>query len=116
MSPQEFNALHISHVSSVLLLIGLTFYAFAGSPETRKRVLMYSGIASLLVFLTGLRMWQAQFGFVMAGWIFVKLACWLGISAFSGLAYRRREKAGLFAVLTILLAVVAVAMAYAKPF
>jgi hypothetical protein len=61
-------------------------------------------------------MWQVQFGFVFAGWILVKFLCWLGISAFSGVAYRLRDKAGLFALLTVLLAIVAVTMAYTKPF
>jgi len=49
MSPAEFNFLHIFHISSVLLLIGATFYAFAAPPETRKRVAIFSGIAALLV-------------------------------------------------------------------
>lgn len=116
MSPQEFNALHIFHLTAVLLLVGCTFFAFAGAPETRKRVLMWSGIASLLVLLSGVRMWQSQFGFAFAGWILVKLVCWLAISAFAGIAYRRREKVGLFAVLTIVLSATAIAMAYLKPF
>ena len=116
MNPSEFNILHIFHLSSVLILIGLTFYAFAGAPETRKRVLMLAGIASLLVLGSGFRMWQAQFGFVLAGWILVKFLCWLGISAFSALAYRRRDKTVLFAIVTVVLAVIAVTMAITKPF
>lgn len=116
MSPHEFNFLHVFHVSSVLLLIGLTFYAFAGAPETRRRVVAWAGVASLLVLLGGVRMWQVQFGFVMAGWILLKALCWLGISAIGGLAYRRREKAGLLAILTVVLAIIAVTMAYTKPF
>ena len=116
MSPHEFNFLHVFHVSSVLVLIGLTFYAFAGAPDTRRRVTIWAGIASLLVLASGIRMLQAEFNFAFAGWVWVKLACWLGISAFSGIAYRRREKAGVFAVVTALLAVIAVIMAYTKPF
>jgi len=48
--------------------------------------------------------------------VWVKLVCWLGVSAFAGRAYRRRERARLFGLLTVLLAVLAVAMAYTKPF
>jgi hypothetical protein len=116
MSSAEFNILHIVHVCSVLLLIGATFYAFAGAPETKKRVAIASGVAALLVFLTGFRMWQAQFGLALAGWVIVKLVCWLAIAAFSGLAYRRRDQAALWITLTSLLAILAVTMAYLKPF
>jgi hypothetical protein len=77
---------------------------------------MFSGIASLLVLLTGLRMWQAQFGFAIAGWTIVKLFCWLGLSAIGGIAYRHREKAGMFLWIAFFLAATAVAMVYVKPF
>jgi hypothetical protein len=116
MTPQEFNALHILHVSGVLILLSFTFLAFAGAPETKRRVLMMAGLGSLLVLLTGVRMWQAQFNLALAGWIVVKLVCWLAVSAFGGLAYRRRAQAGLFAVLTLVFAVLAVVMVYLKPF
>jgi hypothetical protein len=99
-----------------MLLIGTTFYAFAGAPETKKRIAMYSGMAALLIVLTGVRMWQAQFGFALAGWIVLKLICWLGISAMAGLAYRRREQVRLWITLTCLFSAVAVIMAYVKPF
>ena len=115
MNPAELNALHIIHVSSALGLVGATFYAFAGPPETRKKVLMWSGIATLLLLLTGIRMWQAMYGF-HGGWVVVKLFCWLGLSAIGGIAYRRRDQAGFFTILTLLLAVVAVVMVYTKPF
>ncbi|MGD1032210.1 MAG: hypothetical protein ABSA05_13830 [Opitutaceae bacterium] len=116
MSSAEFNFLHIFHVSSVLLLIGATFYAFAAPPETKTKVAMYSGIAALLVLLSGFRMWQVQFGMAMAGWIAVKFVCWLAIASFSALAYRRRDKAALWITLTAVLAIIAITMAYVKPF
>jgi hypothetical protein len=115
MSPAEFNFLHIFHISSVLLLIGATFYAFAAPPQTKTRVAILSGIAALLVLVSGFRMWQVEFGMAPAGWIVVKLICWLAIASFSSLAYRRREKAWLWITLTIVLAIVAVTMAYVKP-
>ena len=37
---------YILHVISVLVLTGYTFYAFAAAPDTRKRVMMITGIAS----------------------------------------------------------------------
>ncbi|MCB1105154.1 MAG: hypothetical protein KDK74_10520 [Cephaloticoccus sp.] len=115
MNPHELNSLYILHVLSAISLIGTTFYACAGAPETRKKALMWSGIASLLVVLTGIRMWQGLYGFA-GGWAIVKLVCWLGLSAFGGLAYRKREKASLWLILTVILTAVALVMVYIKPF
>jgi hypothetical protein len=115
MTAPELNTLHIIHVTSAIGLVGATFYAFAGAPETRKKVLTWSGIAALLVFLTGLRLWQQVFGFA-GGWVYVKMFCWLGIAALAGIAYRRREQAGLLIIITLVLVATAVAMAFVKPF
>lgn len=116
MSSAEFTLLHIIHVASALMLVGFTFFAFAADPARRKMTLMWSGIGSLLVFLTGFRMWQGGFGFAAAGWIFVKIACWLIVSALAGIGFRRRESAGILIVVTLLAGATAIAMAYAKPF
>lgn len=115
MNPSELNSLHVIHVLSAIGLIGTIFYATAGSPETRKKTLMWSGIATLLVLLTGIRMWQGLYGFA-GGWAIVKLVCWLGLSAFTGLAYRKREKASLWIILTVVLSAVALIMVYVRPF
>jgi hypothetical protein len=115
MNSHEIVPLLIIHVASVLGLTGATFFAFGGAPETRKRVLMLSGIASLLVVLTGVRMWQVEFQF-HGGWAVVKLFCWLGVSAIGGIAYRRQHKACLFAFITLVLLVTAVTMVFVKPF
>ena len=116
MSPPELNTLHTLHVTGVLVLVGYTFFAFAGPAETRKRVLMITGIASLLVLITGIRLWQGVLGFHAFGWIFIKLGCWLGLSAVGGIAYRKREMASTLMVITLLLAITAVAMAFVRPF
>lgn len=116
MSLPENQALHFLHVFGALLLVGYNFYAFAGpAAETRKKVMMVTGIASLLILLTGLRMWQALYGFGPFLWVIVKAVCWLALSGFAGVAYRRREKAGVFTGLTILFAALAVAMVYFQP-
>ncbi|HWA85758.1 MAG TPA: hypothetical protein VG710_06020 [Opitutus sp.] len=114
MNPGEYNALHVVHLLSLIGLAGTVFYACAGAPETRKRALMWGGIASLLVLLTGIRMAQGIYH-GMPGWIWVKLVCWLGLSAFTGVAYRRRAKASLWIVLTLVFAAVALAMVYWQP-
>jgi hypothetical protein len=115
MSIPEVNTLHLLHVCSAIFLVGWTFYAFAGPPESRRRVLAYSGIASLLVLLTGLRLWQGMYGF-HGGWVVVKLVCWLGLSAIAGMAYRRRSRVQLFLWITVILVTTAVEMVYFKPF
>lgn len=116
MNPQEYNTLHIFHILSALVLMGWMFYGFAAPPATRKKVMIWTGVASLLILLTGVRMWQALPPFSVSGWIVIKLLCWLGLSALAGLAYRKREQAGALAWVAIVLAATAVAMAYVKPF
>lgn len=115
MNLTENNALHVLHVLSAIVLVGTTFFAFAGSPEARKRTLMASGIASLLALLTGIRLWQGLYQF-SGGWVIVKLVCWLGLSALTGIAYRRRGVSGLLGVLTVALAAVSLYMVYFRPF
>jgi hypothetical protein len=116
MKPAELNLLHVVHVASVVVLIAYTFFAFSGSPETRKRVLAITGVASLLALLTGIRMWQGAFSFTMAGWVFVKLGCWLVLSGLTGMAYKKRDQANTLMVVALLLAVIALVMVYYKPF
>jgi hypothetical protein len=103
------------HLSSIIVLLGYTFYAFAAPAETRKRVLMVTGIAALVVLVTGFGMLHIQhLGF--PGWAIVKFVCWLGISAMAGIAYRRRAQADLFMLVTLILAITAVAMVFVRPF
>jgi hypothetical protein len=112
MSPTFY---YILHVFSVLTLVGLTFYAFAGAPETRKRTLALSGIAGLIALIAGFGL-QAKLSVGFPGWLIVKLVCWLGLSALAGFGYRRRGAAGILAVLALLFALIALVMVYLKPF
>ena len=105
----------ILHLSSVIVLLGYTFYAFAAPAETRRRVLMLTGIAALLVVVSGFAMLgKLHLGF--PGWAIVKLVCLLGLASISGIAYRRRAMADLFMILAFVLAITAVAMVYVRPF
>ncbi len=112
MSPTFYSILH---VISILVLTGFTFYAFAAPAETRKRVMMITGIASLLALVAAFGL-QAKLQVGWPGWLFVKIACWLALSALAGLGYRKREAAGLLSVVAVLAIVVAVVMVYLKPF
>jgi hypothetical protein len=105
----------VIHLSSIIVLLGYTFYAFAAPAETRKRVLMITGVASLLILITGYGMLhRLHLGF--PGWAIVKLVCWLGLSMIAGIAYRRRAQADTFMLLAFALAITAVAMVYYRPF
>ena len=111
----SLTAYYILHLTGLIALLGYTFYAFAAPAETRKGVLRLTGIASLVMLVSGIGMLhKLNYGF--PGWAIVKLVCWLGLSALSGIAYRRREKAGLFIFLALAFAITAVVMVYAKPF
>jgi hypothetical protein len=112
MSPTIY---YILHVTAVLVLTGYTFYAFAAAPETRKRVMMITGIASLLALVGGFGL-QAKLGYGFPGWLIVKIVCWIGLSALAGIGYRRRGAAGALAAVALLLAFVAIVMVYMKPF
>lgn len=107
---------HVLHVISLLVLTGFTFFAFGGpAPTTKKRVMMLTGIASLLMIVSGVGLMH-KLGYEWTGWVFVKIACWFLLSGLAGIAYRRREKAGLLTGIAVLLVGVAVYMVYYKPF
>jgi hypothetical protein len=109
------NTYLVLHLSSIFVLLGYTFYAFAAPAETRRRVLMITGVAALLVLLSGGAM-LAKLHLGFPGWAIVKSVCWLGLAATSGIAYRRRAMADLFMVIAFVLAITAVAMVYVRPF
>jgi uncharacterized membrane protein SirB2 len=110
------NLYHFIHVFSVLVLVGYTFYAFAGpAPATRRRVLFATGIASLMILTTGMGLMQ-KVGYGWKGWIIVKIVVWLAISAFAGIAYRRPGARGILGALTVFLSGLAVYMVFYKPF
>ena len=115
MSLPEIRALHIIHVFAAVGLVASLFYACAGEPGTRKKVMMWSGIASLLVLLTGIRMWQGIYNF-KGGWVIVKLLCWLILSGLGGVAYRKRANTSSWIVLGLGAALIALVMVYTQPF
>lgn len=113
MSPTVY---HIIHLVSLFVLFGYTFYAFGAPAETRKKVLMITGIASILVLVSGFGLISKLYQNHFTGWMFVKLGAWLALSALAGFGYRRRSAAGVLALIAVILALVAIVMVYAKPF
>ncbi len=113
MDPNLFRFLH---VFVAILLIGSTFYVVANPKKhTKKKMMMVTGILSLLVFIFGFGLlhvifkkeWTSQ---LMEVWFVVKSLSWLVISAASGLAYRKSKSVVLS--LTILATGAALYMAF----
>ncbi len=113
MDPRIF---HIIHVLSILALTGFTFAAFANPlPVMKRKVLMASGISSLLALIAGFGLaGLLKYGF--PGWIVVKLVCWLGLSAMAGIAYRQPKKIPVLGAATLGLLLIALYMVYFRPF
>ena len=111
----SLNTYLVLHLGSIFVLLGYTFYAFAAPAETRKRVLMITGTAALLILISGFGMLERlHLGF--PGWIIVKLFCWLGLASIAGIAYRKRHLADLVMIMAFILAITAAAMVYVRPF
>jgi uncharacterized membrane protein SirB2 len=107
----------ILHVFALLVLTAWTFAAFANpAPETRRQTLIITGIASLLMLLSGFGMVAKLYGGHLAGWMIVKLVCWLLFSALAGVAYRRPDLRGKFALAGFTMLLIALVMVYVKPF
>ncbi len=111
---------HVLHVFSLLVLTGFTFHAFAAPAEARKKVLIITGVASLLMFISGFGLITKLIGTgqgLWPAWVWVKLVAWLGVSAMAGIAFRRRSAATtLMLVLLVLLFVALYAVYFMNPY
>jgi uncharacterized membrane protein SirB2 len=105
------------HIFSLLVLTAHTFMAFGNpDPANRKRTMMITGIASLLMLVSGFAMLSLNKIPFATGWVIVKMVCWLGLSALAGIAYRRAHLRGTLSLLALVLMLVAVTMVYFRPF
>ena len=108
---------HILHLLSLIVLTAHTFMAFANpAPENRKRTMIITGIASLLLFVSGFGMLTVLKISFSTGWVLVKFVCWLGLSALAGMAYRKSHLRGVLSIVALALIVVSLFMVYLKPF
>ena len=106
----------IVHIFSVIILTAVTFGALASPrPENRRRSMMWSGILALLALVSGFGL-LARLGLAVRGWVIVKLACWLGLTALTSLAYRQPGQGRSLMLLTLIAVFLAVSMAVMKPF
>jgi uncharacterized membrane protein len=108
---------HVLHVFSFAALIGYAFYAYSHpTPETKKRVMMITGIAGLIQLIAGFGL-VAKMGYSLSqGWIWVKIVCWVGLCSLPGMVYRRPQKAGTFIAISLVLVLISLVMVYYKPF
>ena len=108
---------HILHLLSLIVLTAHTFMAFANPvPENRKRTLIITGIASLLMLTSGWGMIHLLQVPLSSGWLIVKMVCWLFLSGLAGIAYRKAHLRGVLSVVALALVTVALFMVYLKPF
>jgi uncharacterized membrane protein SirB2 len=107
----------VLHLLSLAVLSAHTFMAFANpAPENRKRTMMITGIAALLMFVSGFAMLSINKIPFSSGWVIVKLVCWLGVAAMAGFAYRKAHLRGLLSFITLTLVAIAFVMVYFRPF
>ncbi len=108
---------HLLHLFSLFVLTAHTFMAFGNpDPVNKKRTMMITGIASLLVLASGFGMLHLLAIPFATGWVIVKFICWLGLSSLSGVVYRRAQLRGLLSMISLLLILTAVYMVYFRPF
>lgn len=105
------------HLVSLIVLTAHTFMAFANpAPENRKRTMMTTGIAALLMLGSGFGMLAISKIPVATGWVLVKLFCLIGVSALAGIAYRRPHLRATLSLTALVLISVAVFMVLFRPF
>ena len=103
---------YILHVGSGFLLTAFTFQAFAApTPERRRATMVLGGAMSLIMVVSGFSL-LAKLGYEFETWIFIKIACWLGLAALGGIAFRRPQAAGALSVLAVACVLVALYAVY----
>ena len=104
------------HILALIVLTAHTFMAFANpAPENRKRTMMITGIAALLLLVSGFGMLAITKISFATGWVLVKFFCWLGLSALAGMAYRRPHLRGTLSTTALVFIALAVVMVLFKP-
>ncbi|HEY4247691.1 MAG TPA: hypothetical protein VGM64_12595 [Lacunisphaera sp.] len=108
---------HLLHLFALFVLTAHTFMAFGNpDPVNKKRTMIITGVASLLVLFSGFGMLHLLAIPFATGWVIVKFVCWLGLSSLAGVVYRRAHLRGLLSMISLLLILTAVYMVYFRPF
>ncbi len=105
------------HILSLIVLIAHTFMAFANpAPENRRRTMIITGIAALLMFISGFGMLTLNKIPFQTGWVIVKLFCLIGVSGLAGMAFRKAHLRSALSTIAMVLLTVAIFMVYFRPF
>ncbi len=104
------------HLLSLIVLTAHTFMAFANpAPENRKRTMMLTGIAALLMLISGFGMLTVQKIPFATGWVIVKFCCLIGLSSLAGIAYRRVHLRNTLSLVGLGIIALALTMVYFRP-
>src|SRR5689334_14048519 len=105
------------HVFALVVQTAHTFMAFANPDQANRRLtLIVTGIASLLMLVTGFGMLAIEKIPVSSGWVIVKLFCWIGYGSLAGIVYRKAHLRGLLSMISLTLILVALVMVFFRPF
>ena len=105
----------VAHVLAAFMLVAFSFQAFiAPHPQFKRRLMMYTGIASLLMLVAGFGL-QAKLNTGFPLWLIIKIVCWFGVSVLSGLAFRSPALARIYSLVALCLIAIAVYCVYFKP-
>jgi hypothetical protein len=102
------------HLVALGVLIGYTFYSFAAAGETRRQTMLITGIAALLMLVSGMGI-MGHRHFAWHAWVWIKIVCWVGLAAMSGFGYRQRALAPRLKLAALGLIAVAVYAVVYKP-
>ena len=102
----------VLHVASMVLMTGFLFQAFANpDPRNKKKSGILIGSLALLMLIGGFGLvGTLHVGFPW--WAIVKLVCWVGLVAISGLGYRKPERIPLLTGVAIALILIAITTVY----
>jgi len=104
---------YLLHLFSLFVLTAHTFMAFGNpDPANRKQTLIITGVASLLVLVSGFGLLAKLHANQFSGWVIVKLVCWLGLSALGGIVYRRPHLRNVLAAVSLGLILISLFMVY----
>ena len=104
---------YLLHLFSLFVLTAHTFMAFANpDPANRKQTMIITGVATLLVLVSGMGLLAKIHGNQFHGWVIVKLVCWFLLSGLAGIVYRRPALRGKLAAAALGLILVALFMVY----
>lgn len=110
MNPLFYSLLH---VFALFVLTAHTFMAFANpAPENRKRTMMITGAASLLVLVSAGGL-MAKMGYSWgSAWVIVKIVCWFLLTGLAGMVYRQPGRRGALALIALTLILISLVMVY----